>query len=200
MTDLVQILIDVLPALIVCFAAIYIFHEYVRYLKDRDARRASQEAAFAKQKSPKSSESVEPSAAFAETNHASETLIKQKLQAAERFALYLERIAPDRLVMRLHQNGMSAKMLQNDMIRAIREEYDHNLSQQIYVSEGLWELIKNAKQEMMGFISATGDGLKSNATGMELSRKLFETASQVENMPNELALQLLRAEVRAYSE
>lgn len=200
MTDLVQILIDVLPALIVSFAVIYIFHEYVKYLKDRDARRASQEAAFAKQKDSKPSEKTPAAAPVAEVSQASETLIKQKLQAAERFALYLERIAPDRLVMRLHQNGMSAKMLQNDMLRAIREEYDHNLSQQIYVSEGLWELIKNAKQEMMGFISATGDGLKPNSTGMELSRKLFETASKVENMPNELALKLLRAEVRAYSE
>jgi hypothetical protein len=199
MNDLVQILVDILPALIVSSAVIYIFHEYVRYLKDRDARRASHEAALAKQAGSKPAKATEATTAE-ERSAASETLIKQKLQAAERFALYLERIAPDRLVMRLHQNGMSAKMLQNDMLRTIREEYDHNLSQQVYVSEGLWELIKNAKQEMMGFVSATGDGLKSSATGMELSRNLFETASKVENMPNELALKLLRAEVRDYSE
>lgn len=199
MSGLLELVIDVLPALIICFTLIYIFHEYLRFARERDKHRAAaaQAARHAEHKpEPKKDAPAEKQA----PPKSPSTVIELKFRAAERFALYLERIAPDRLVMRLHQNGMSAKMLQADMLRAIREEFDHNLSQQIYVSEGAWELIKNAKDEMMGFISATGDGLKTNATGMELSRKLFETASQVENMPNEVALKVLRSEVRAMSE
>lgn len=198
MPDLLSLLADVLPALIVCFTLIYIFHEYLRYAKERDKQRAAaaQASRLAETKPAAKKETDERQA----STGSPASVIELKLRAAERFALYLERIAPDRLVMRLHQNGMSAKMLQSDMLRAIREEFDHNLSQQIYVSESVWELIKNAKDEMMGFISATGDGLKTNATGMDLSRKLFETASQVENMPNDVALKVLRSEVRAMSE
>lgn len=191
MKDLVPVLVDLLPALAVCFTLIYIFHEGLRFIKDRDAQQPKAPAA------PVAAEPAVGKPAARPTTP--ESYINLKLQAAERFALYLERIAPDRLVMRLHQNGMSAKMLQTDMLRSIREEFDHNLSQQIYVSETAWELIRNAKEEMMGFIQATGDGLKSTATGMDLSRKLFETASKVENMPNELALKFLRAEVRKLS-
>ncbi len=193
MTPLIEQIIQALPALLICFTAIYIFHEGLRFIKQRDNEQRKERAAH------RDREIKEPGERTAQVNDGeSEALLRLKLQAAERFALYLERIAPDRLVMRLHQNGMSAKMLQADMLRAIREEYDHNLSQQIYVSEKTWQLIKNAKEEMMGFISATGDGLKSSATGMDLSRKLFETASKVENMPHELALKVLRAEVRSH--
>ncbi len=198
MPDLFSLFADVLPALIVCFTLIYIFHEYLRYAKERDKHRAAA-AQASRSVDTKPAEKKAPEERAAPTGSPA-SVIELKLRAAERFALYLERIAPDRLVMRLHQNGMSAKMLQSDMLRAIREEFDHNLSQQIYVSESVWELIKNAKDEMMGFISATGDGLKTNATGMDLSRKLFETASKVENMPNDVALKVLRSEVRAMSE
>ncbi len=188
MTGIVQVLIDILPALIICFTVIYIFHEYLRFLKEHKV--APQREVPPQPAKPQ----AVPSQSLPTAG--SETMLGRKLQAAERFCLYLERIAPDRLVMRLHQNGMTARMLQTDMLRAIREEFDHNLSQQIYVSEGAWELIRNAKEEMMGFISATGDGLKSSATGMDLSRKIFETASKVENMPHDVALHFLRAEVR----
>jgi hypothetical protein len=189
MTGTLGIIIELIPTLLICFTAIYLFHEYLRFLKERKAS-----AKILEKQVPASASA--PVVAPAPTSRNSDTLMQLKLQAAERFVLYLERISPDRLVMRLHQNGMSARMLQADMLRAIREEFDHNLSQQIYVSEGAWELIKNAKEEIMGFISATGDALKSSATGIDLSRKLFETASKVENMPHDVALKFLRAEVR----
>src|SRR6056297_1191025 len=49
-----------------------------------------------------------------------------RIQAYERLVLYLERITPDALIMRLHQPGMSADAFRNDMARAIREEFEHN--------------------------------------------------------------------------
>ncbi len=196
MSEILQVFIHLLPVLIICFTLIYIFHEYLRFVKEHDKSKQPFEKNLHAGPVPAA---VQGHSAIPSQAKGSEALLQLKLQAAERFSLYLERISPDRLVMRLHQNGMSARMLQTDMLRAIREEFDHNLSQQIYVSEGAWELIKNAKEEMLGFISATGDALKSNASGLDLSRKLFETASKVENMPHDVALKFLRAEVRKLS-
>lgn len=179
------VLLDLAPFLIIAFVLIYLFHETLRFIKSRDEKMHVMQA---------NSDRKAESAAV----HQSESIVQLELQAAERFALFLERIAPDKLVMRLHQNGMSAKILQVEMLRTIREEFDHNLSQQIYISEGAWELIKNAKEEMVKFISAIGDTMGAKSTGLDLSRKIFESASRVEKLPSEIALQYLRKETRRY--
>lgn len=183
MDAFLNIFVQLLPYLIIAGTAVYIFHEYTRFLKDREAIGAQRLAA---QSEPAHIQKPAVNAALAQL----------QLQAAERFALYLERIAPDRLVMRIHQNGMSAKMLQSEILRSVREEFDHNLSQQIYVSNNAWELIKNAKDEMVKFVSAVGESMRENSTGIEMSRKMFEMASRVEKMPNDMALMYLRKETQ----
>lgn len=183
MDDILSIILSLAPYLIIGFVLIYLFHESMRFIKTRDEKMIKMRLATAQ--APVSSGQ-------------SEAVIKLELQAAERFALYLERISPDRLVMRLHQTGMSAKMLQSEMLRAIREEFDHNLSQQIYISENAWELIKKSKEEMVKFISVCGDNLGEKNSGLDLSRKIFEAASRVDKLPGEIALQYLRKETRRY--
>lgn len=185
MNDVLAIILALAPYLIIAFALIYMFHEALRFIKSRDVKR---EEVINKTPSPTA----------AERPIQSDAVINLELQAAERFVLYLERIAPDRLVMRLHQTGMSSKMLQSEMLRSIREEFDHNLSQQIYVSESSWELIKNAKEEMVKFISASGDSMGDKSSALDLSRKIFEAASRVEKLPSEIALQYLRKETRRH--
>ena len=54
-----------------------------------------------------------------------------RLQAYERMALFLERISPDSLVLRCYQPGMDLKLLQGVMTKNIRDEWEHNLSQQV---------------------------------------------------------------------
>jgi|SRR5690554_6837460 len=183
MNDVLSIILALAPYLIIVFALIYMFHEALGFIKSRDAQKAS----HSKTDGNRADKSIQ-----------SDVVINLELQAAERFVLYLERISPDRLVMRIHQTTMSAKQLQSEMLRSIREEFDHNLSQQIYISEGSWELIKNAKEEMVKFISATGDTMHEKSTGLDLSRKIFEAASRVEKLPSEIALQYLRKEIRRH--
>ncbi len=185
MHTFLTVLIDLAPYLIIAFVLIYIFQETLRFIKTRDDRMLNIHT-----NSDRKAESA--------SVRQSESIVQLELQAAERFALFLERISPDKLVMRLHQNGMSAKILQAEMLRSIREEFDHNLSQQIYISEGAWELIKNAKEEMVKFISAIGDTMGPKSTGLDLSRKIFESASRVDKLPSEIALQYLRKETRRY--
>lgn len=185
MHTFLMVLLDLAPYLIIAFVLIYIFQETLRFIKNRDEK-----LLVIQSNHNRKSESSPV--------QQRESIIQLELQAAERFALFLERISPDKLVMRLHQNGMSAKILQSEMLRSIREEFDHNLSQQIYISEGAWELIKNAKEEMVKFISAIGDTMGPKSTGLDLSRKIFESASRVEKLPSEIALQYLRKEARRY--
>jgi hypothetical protein len=183
METLITVLIEAVPTLIIAGLILYIFHEYLRFVNDRDKRLALLNS--------KSNSKPNSPAVSAPTN---DFAIKLRLQAAERFVLYLERIEPGRLVMRSHQNGMSAKMLQNEILKSIREEFDHNLSQQIYISENAWNLIKGAKDEMTKFITATGEGMKPDATSIDFSRKMFQAASKVEKLPGDVALEYLRHE------
>ncbi|MEM9053320.1 MAG: hypothetical protein AAGC47_14800, partial [Bacteroidota bacterium] len=181
MDTLIDVLIGAIPTLIIAGLVLYIFHESMRFITERDKKIGRSEKKI-------TTPSVE--GASGENSFVS----KLRLQAAERFVLFLERIEPGRLVMRTHQNGMSAKMLQNEMLKSIREEFDHNLSQQIYISENAWNLIKGAKDEMVKFITATGEGMKAEATAIDFSRKMFEAASKVEKLPGDVALEYLRKE------
>jgi hypothetical protein len=183
METLVTVLIEAIPLVIIAGLVLYIFHEYMRFVNERDKRLAILNS------------KVESTVYQLDTPvPPSDFTVKLRLQAAERFVLYLERIEPGRLVMRSHQNGMSAKMLQNEMLKSIREEFDHNLSQQIYISENAWNLVKGTKDEMTKFIAATGEGLKPDATSIDFSRKMFQAASKVEKLPGDVALEYLRHE------
>jgi hypothetical protein len=182
---LINTLIDAVPTLIIAGLVLYIFHEYMRFVHERDKRLS----ANASHKAPASKDVA------AAPNK--DLISKLRLQAAERFVLFLERIEPGRLVMRTHQNGMSAKMLQNEMLKSIREEFDHNLSQQIYISENAWTLITGAKDEMVKFITATGEGMPADASSIDFSRKIFQAASKVEKLPGQVALDYLRKETNS---
>lgn len=187
METLITVLIESIPVLILAGLILYIFHEYMSFVNERDKRLAILNSKTA----PVESRTVA-------AGRSDDFTGKLRLQAAERFVLYLERIEPGRLVMRSHQNGMSAKMLQNEMLKSIREEFDHNLSQQIYISENAWSLIKGAKDEMIKFITATGEGMNSDATSIDFSRKMFQAASKVEKLPGEVALEYLRHETNQF--
>jgi hypothetical protein len=100
--------------------------------------------------------------------------IPLRLQAYERIVLLLERISPHNLVMRLHQPGLSAAGMQRLLVQSIREEFSHNLSQQLYVSVQAWQLLEQAKEEMVGHVNAFATGLGEGADAMELCKHLLE--------------------------
>jgi hypothetical protein len=70
-----------------------------------------------------------------------------KLQAYERLTLFIERINPANLLVRLHISGMSAKEMQNLILAEVRAEYQHNISQQLYITNDSWAIIKRVKDE-----------------------------------------------------
>lgn len=118
-----------------------------------------------------------------------------KLQAYERMITYLERINLSNLVMNSYQSKMNAKQLQMAMLDAIRKEYDHNISQQLYISGNTWKLIKSAREETVKVIKSCGDQLNDKASGVELSQFILELVAKTEKLPSDVAIDALKNEV-----
>jgi hypothetical protein len=125
----------------------------------------------------------------------SSLVLPARLQAYERMVLFLERISPDSLVLRAHKNEMTAHQLHVEILKMIKTEYEHNLSQQIYISASTWTLIKNAKEEILKAINIASTKISDNASGLELGRVIIEVSSQVNILPNQIALEYLKKEV-----
>ncbi len=117
-----------------------------------------------------------------------------RLQAYERLILLLERISPNNLIMRVYRPEWSARELHKNLTRGIRDEYTHNLSQQIYVSPKAWELINQAYEETMGQINALASEMKEDATASDFSQKILET--DLERSATKAAMDFLKSEAR----
>lgn len=119
-----------------------------------------------------------------------------RLQAFERLVLFLERCSLDKLVLRMHKPGMSAKLLQAELVRAINEEFNHNLTQQVYISSTTWDMIKKAKDETIKVVNLAGAQMNDNATGSDLGQKIFEIMMKLEVAPTQIAILQIKKEVR----
>lgn len=119
-----------------------------------------------------------------------------KIQAYERLIIYLERINPNTLVVRVNKNGMSAQILQLELIKTIKSEYEHNLSQQIYTSFGAWELVKTAKEETIKLINISATKVSYDAPSNELAMMILNVAASLEKkLPSEVAIEYVKKEV-----
>ena len=117
------------------------------------------------------------------------------LQAYERMVLYLERISPESLVLRCYQPGMDTRLLQGVMTKTIRDEWEHNLSQQVYLSSEAWNRIRNAKDEMIGIINSAAISTPADADPTRLASNIFATVTQGE-LPTASALEFVKQEMR----
>jgi len=97
-----------------------------------------------------------------------------RLQAYERLVLLADRIGLPNLVSRINVQGATAREMQSLFIQTIKQEYDHNITQQIYVSAEAWEAIRNLKEQNMLIINQVSAFLPENASGSELSKSLME--------------------------
>lgn len=103
-----------------------------------------------------------------------ETILPARLQAYERMTLFLERIAPQNLLMRLNNPAFTARDFQKILLDEIRNEYNHNVSQQVYMSEDVWNQVRNAKEDLIIMINESASQVPAEATSLELSKKIFE--------------------------
>ena len=119
-----------------------------------------------------------------------------RLQAYERLVLFMERISMDKLVLRVNKPGMSAKLLQADLLRTVQQEFDHNLTQQLYTSNTSWETVKKAKDESLKIINLAGAQMKPDSKGTDLGQKIFEIMMKLDKSPSQIAVLILKKEIR----
>ena len=124
-----------------------------------------------------------------------DTLLPSRLHAYERMALFLERMSPQNLLVRLNTGSTLAKEFHQVLLAEVRNEYNHNVSQQIYISEEVWELIKNAKEDLIVSINDAASELGEQATSLDLSKKIFEKTMGKSVDPLAHALVELKREV-----
>lgn len=117
-----------------------------------------------------------------------------RLQAYERIVLFLERINPSSMVMRTDKNG-SASMYQGELLKTIRTEFEHNLSQQIYMSTKAWEAVIKAKEETIKIINVAAAQVNPQASAMELAQAVVHVSSQLSHLPSKEAIDLIKKEI-----
>lgn len=125
-----------------------------------------------------------------------EYFLPSRVEAYQRSVLLMERIHPNSLVMRLHNPGLPARALQAEFLKAIREEYDHNVAQQLFVSPQGWQMVKNSKEETIKIINIAGNQMLATSTGMDLSAKIFEIVAEVGQLPTEITVEYLKKELQ----
>lgn len=123
-------------------------------------------------------------------------LLPLKLQAYERMTLFVERINPSNLLLRLHVSGMSAKEMQHHVLREVRAEYDHNLTQQLYLGNDTWAIIKRVKDDTITIINSAIKVLPENASAIDLSKVVFNRLESIEENPYELALMVIKKDIQ----
>lgn len=100
--------------------------------------------------------------------------LKLRLQAYERLALLAERISLQNLLSRINNSGLNSRQMQVSLIDSIKQEYDYNISQQIYVSPEVWRAINNLKEQNIYIVNQLASALPPQASGMDLNKHIID--------------------------
>ena len=128
----------------------------------------------------------------------SETILPIRLQAYERVCLLLERVSPSNIIPRVNDNAFNAAVLKQRLTSEIREELNHNLSQQVYMSDQAWDVTKKAINDLNAILNASAQTVDPEAKGIELAKDILERFSSLEQDPIQLALVTVKSEIRQF--
>ncbi|GAB3832235.1 DUF7935 family protein [Hymenobacter jeollabukensis] len=167
---LIDLLKITLPALIVAGTVYYLIQQYLE--KDRQRRLIELRL------------------------ESSKTTLPLRLQAYERIILLLERITPNNLLVRLSSAGQTAPEYHRLLIQEIRAEYEHNLSQQLYMSPEAWAQVRQAKEGIVTLINKAYQSLpnQQQARGTELAKRVLEALLTDEADPTTAAIDAVKRE------
>lgn len=127
----------------------------------------------------------------------SNSSIPLKLQAYERLVLLSERISLPNLISRLNQPGISAYEMKVILSENIKQEFDYNSTQQLYVSPVSWDAVRNLKEQNIMIINQVSAGLPPDASAADLNKKILELIlSQPNESLHEVVLQTLNFEAK----
>ncbi len=117
-----------------------------------------------------------------------------RLQAYERLSLFCERIALPSLMLRLRHEELSAGQFRSSLMLAIQQEYEYNITQQVYVSGQLWEIVKMARDDAMNTIGLAFELVASKAPAEELAQAIMSILEKRGVTAIDKALQAIKTE------
>src|SRR5690606_3184522 len=127
-----------------------------------------------------------------------ETILPIRLQAAERLCLLLERVTPNNLIRRVNTGNYTAKELHQLLLTEVREEFNHNVSQQVYFSDETWESVKNAIEQVITMINRASQDLNDEARGIDLNKRIFQLFLEKKQDSISVALKKVKSEIRIH--
>ena len=170
MTQFLEILKYILPALIVFITVYYTMKQYLnsqynlQYLKNQ--------------------------------NKNAEQNVPIKLQAYERLLLLMERIRLSNLVFRLRSSDMNVKELTASLLISIQKEFEHNQAQQLYVSNDLWSIIKQAKENVQNIISESSAKFNDTDNCSNMSNALMMIEKGQKKTSVDVAIEAIKQEAQ----
>ncbi|MEN0005522.1 MAG: hypothetical protein AAF798_15335 [Bacteroidota bacterium] len=117
-----------------------------------------------------------------------------KFQAYERLSLFCERISIPNLLLRVRQDSMNATQLRIALLFAIQQEFEHNITQQVYVTDQLWQIIKIARDDAVNMVAIAAEQVDGKAPSTDLSTALMQIIAQREVVGIDTALQAIKKE------
>ncbi len=125
--------------------------------------------------------------------------LPSKLEAYQRCILLVDRISPANLTLRSLQVSQNAKTQQSILIKTVREEFEHNIAQQLFISPQGWAMLVQSKEEVLRVINMAANTLDTNASATDLAAKILEIAAQLEQFPTEICRSFLQTEFQRFS-
>jgi len=124
-----------------------------------------------------------------------EQITPVRLQAYERLTLFLDRTSLDNLVLKLSKRGQSANQLRHELMQTVQSEYNHNISQQIYVSNEAWEMITAVKEQVLNTVENCYAECDDTESGPGLGKKILTKLMDGKTISTQRAIQLLKKEI-----
>ena len=118
-----------------------------------------------------------------------------RLQAYERVVLFIDRINPANMLLRLNGQANTAAELHSIIVTEIRNEFQHNITQQIYISSSAWAVVKRLKDDTLSIVNNAVKALPETATGLELSKTILAHLSRLEDNPYDIGGNLIRKDL-----
>jgi len=127
-------------------------------------------------------------------NKQQNTTLPIRLGAYERLSLFCERISIPALILRVRTEGTNAAHLRMALMVAIQQEFEHNITQQVYVSDQLWQIVKIARDDVQNSINFVYQQTDPDADSKDFARALFEFLETKEVLPLHKALEAVKKE------
>ncbi len=122
-------------------------------------------------------------------------LLPLRLQAYERIILLIERINPAAMLIRLNAPAYNAAELHTIIINEVREEFQHNITQQIYVTSRAWGVVKRVKDDTVNLVNNVVRALPPDASGLDLGKIVLSQLGQLEDNPYDIAAGVVKKDL-----